>query len=211
MKELKYILLALILVPFAGIVSSCSEDNSEDEDEYANWQERNDAMTNQWAANSSLKKIKCYTKDPETTGKNSDYIYVEVLEDTPATNPDYKPVASTDCPFYTDTTRVAYRVRLIPSKSYPEGYVVDQSFTGDFSWRTADVTDGTGWIEGFSTALMNMHVGDRWRVYVPYQLAYGSSSSTGRPAYSNMIFEMALFDFWHPGESRPEFKARAEE
>lgn len=210
MNKLLSSIFTCLLLSSSVFFVSCSEDSSEEE-EYANWQERNDAMTNQWAANSSLKKIKCYTKDPETTGKNSDYIYVEVLEDTPATNPDYKPVASTDCPFYTDTTRVAYRVRLIPSKSYPEGYVVDQSFTGDFSWRTADVTDGTGWIEGFSTALMNMHVGDRWRVYVPYQLAYGSSSSTGRPAYSNMIFEMALFDFWHPGESRPEFKARAEE
>jgi FKBP-type peptidyl-prolyl cis-trans isomerase FklB len=209
MKSLKYILLSVILFPLVGMVSSCSEDNSE-EDEFANWQERNDAMTNQWANNSSLKKIKCFTKDTETTGKNSDYIYVEVLEDTPSTDPDYKPAASTDCPFYTDTVRVAYRARLIPSKNYPEGSVMDESFTGNFSWRTADVTDGTGWIEGFATALMNMHVGDRWRVYVPYQLAYGSSSGTGRPAYSNMVFEMALFDFWHPGESRPEFKARAE-
>ena len=31
---------------------------------------------------------------------------------------------------------------------------------------------------------------------------------TGYPAYSNMIFDIALVDFWHPGETRPPFKSR---
>ncbi len=179
---------------------SCSEE-SDEEDEFDNWQARNEAVIDQWAANSSLRKIKCFTKDQTTTGTNSEYVYVEVLEEG----------SGTESPLFTDSVWVAYRAHLIPTTSYPEGYVVDQSYTDDFSWETADVTKGASWIEGFATALMNMHVGDRWRVYVPYPLAYGSASATGRPAYSNMVFEMALFDFWHPGETRPSFKARAEE
>jgi FKBP-type peptidyl-prolyl cis-trans isomerase FklB len=57
-----------------------------------------------------------------------------------------------------------------------------------------------------------MHVGDRWRVRIPYTLAYGESANTSGsvtiPAYSNLVFEIALYDFWHPGETRPIFKSK---
>jgi FKBP-type peptidyl-prolyl cis-trans isomerase FklB len=88
--------------------------------------------------------------------------------------------------------------------------VFDQSFIGDFSWKTSAMTQLRcgSFIEGFTTALMDMRVGDHWLVYIPYQMAYGSGSSTTYPAYSNMIFEIALFDCWHPGEKRPPLKTR---
>ena len=201
MKNWKYILLSVILFPFVGMVSSCSSDDSE-EDEYANWEQRNEEIINQWAANSSLRKIKSYTKDPSTTGKNSDYIYVEVLEEG----------RGTESPLFTDTVRVAYRGRLIPTTSYPEGYVFDQSYKDDFNWQTAGMQDFSCSIvvDGFSTALMNMHIGDRWRVHIPYQLGYGTSSSNAIKGYSNLVFDIALQDFWHVGDSRPTFKARQE-
>lgn len=181
---------------------SCSEDSSE-EDEYANWQERNDDAVNRWAANTSLRKIKCFTKDQETTGANSDYIYVEVLESG----------SGTESPFYTDTVWVAYRGRLIPTTSHADGYVFDESYKGDFSWRTAGVSQFavSGLVEGFSTALMEMRPGDHWRVYIPYMLGYGAMKRTSIPAYSDLTFDIALFDFWHPGEDRPVFKARPAE
>jgi FKBP-type peptidyl-prolyl cis-trans isomerase FklB len=212
MKNWKYILLSVILFPLVGMVSSCSEESTE-EDEYGNWQERNEEMTDVWASqalNGWYKKIKCYTKDHASEGANSDYIYVEELADTPEMNPECKPEARDGSPMATDNVWVAYRARLIPTTSYPEGEIIDQSFVGDFSWRTADAIGSSGFIPGFTTALIHMHVGDHWRVYIPYQLAYGSNSSSP-PAYSNMIFEIALFDFWNPDdENHPtEFKARA--
>ena len=205
MKNWKYILLALILFPFAGMVSSCSED-SEEEGEYDDWQNRNDVTTSKWAA-SSMKKIICYSKNSAMSGNVGDYIYVEVLESG----------TGTETPLFTDTCRLAYRGRLIPSKSYPEGYVFDQSYLGDFNWNTIDVArDENGrdkvcldqdFVPGFTTALMNMHIGDRWRVYIPYQLGFGSLAKP-TCSYSNLIFDVALVDFWHPGEHRPVFKSR---
>ena len=109
----------------------------------------------------------------------------------------------------TDTVRIAYRGRLIPSKTYPEGFVFDQSYLNDFRWETAYATSGSGWIAGIQTALLKMHVGDRWLIHVPYQLAYGGSTSNASiPAYSNLVFDVALYDVWHPGETRPPFKVR---
>jgi FKBP-type peptidyl-prolyl cis-trans isomerase FklB len=205
MKNWKYILLALILFPFAGMVSSCSED-SEEEGEYDDWQNRNDVVTAEWAG-SSMKKIICYSKNTTISGNVADYIYVEVLESG----------TGIETPLFTDTCRLAYRGRLIPSKSYPEGYVFDQSYLGDFNWNTIDVArDENGrdkvcldqdFVPGFTTALMNMHIGDRWRVYIPYQLGYGSLAKP-TCSYSNLIFDVALVDFWHPGEHRPVFKSR---
>ena len=203
MNNWKYILLSVILFPLLGMVSSCSEDDSTT-DEFANWQERNTATTEQWAANSSLKKIRVYTQDEATAGRISDYIYVQVLETGDGT----------ESPLYTDTVRVAYRGRLIPTTNYASGYVFDETYLGDFSWHTAGMSTmsigggSTGVVSGFATALMNMHKGDSWRVYIPYQLGYNTSSQGSVTAYSNLIFDIALLDFWHQGDPHPAFRAR---
>lgn len=192
-----YILLSsLFLVSFP----SCSEEN-EEAGEYDNWQARNDAAIDSWAANSNLKKILTYTKDQTAATKNSDYIYVEVLETG----------SCTESPVYSDSCRVAYRGRLIPSKSYADGYVFDQNYLGEFSWKTCGSTDfllSTSLRDGFATALQNMHVGDRWRVHFSYLLGYGATTNGSIPAYSDLIFDIALIDFWHPGEKRGYFKSR---
>ena len=215
MKNWKYIWMAVILFPLMGIVSSCTEDETE-EDEFANWQQKNEAVTDQWAANSSYQKILTYSKDatnPYIT--NADYIYVEVLESG----------SGTETPLFTDSIMYAYRGRLIPTKSYEKGYMFEQTFLGDFDWTTAGmlkacaswnpVVTTTGTVdvlftEGFCTALQNMKKGDRWLVHIPYQLGYGASSNRDGtiPSYSNLIFELAIADVWHPGETRPVFKSR---
>ena len=188
------LLLSLLLLSY----TSCSEDNSVT-DEYANWQERNDAMTEQWAA-SGMKKIRVYTQDDTSAGKNSDYIYVQVLEAGDGE----------ESPLFTDTARVAYRGRMIPTTSYTDGYVFDESYLGDFSWHTAGMSTFYcgGMVPGFTTALMNMHKGDHWRVYVPYPLGYNASSNGSVLAYSNLIFDIAMLDFWSPGDPHPAFRAR---
>ena len=199
-KWLGYVGVILFTIHCSLFTVSCSEDESSAE-EYADWQSKNDAATDQWAANSSYRKIRTYTQNETVTGQNADYIYVEVLESG----------SGTESPLATDTVRVAYRGRLIPSASYTDGYVFDQSYLGDFNWQTIGVASNNtagGYMQGFATAVQNMHVGDHWLVHIPYQLMYGSTSSTSYPAYSNMIFDIALVDFWHPGETRPAFQAR---
>lgn len=204
MRLSKTIWLA-ILFPLLGIVLSCEEDSKEESD-FDNWQQKNETALEQWAANSSYRKILTFSKDVTTTSsfKNSDYIYVEVLESSDD--------AADDHPLYTDTCRVAYRGHYIPTVSYPEGYIFDQTYLDEFDWKTVGTAKFlTGAVvDGFATALMNMRVGDRWRVRIPYMLGYGksdySTSSSTIPGYSNLVFEIALLDFWSPGEYRSDFK-----
>jgi FKBP-type peptidyl-prolyl cis-trans isomerase FklB len=90
--------------------------------------------------------------------------------------------------------------------------MVSETYTGDFSWKTISVSNlalNNTLIDGFSTAVMNMHIGDRWIVNIPYQLGYGNPSvNDGILDGSNLIYDLALVDFWHPGETRPAFKSR---
>lgn len=58
-------------------------------------------------------------------------------------------------------------------------------------------------IRGWQQALIKMHVGDQWELYVPADLAYGATSpSTDIPANSVLIFTVELLDIQsHDGRS----------
>ncbi|MDP4277664.1 MAG: FKBP-type peptidyl-prolyl cis-trans isomerase [Bacteroidota bacterium] len=47
-------------------------------------------------------------------------------------------------------------------------------------------------IDGFDIALQYMHVGDYWKLYIPYNLAYGTSGTTSVPAYSMLVYYIYL-------------------
>ncbi len=47
-------------------------------------------------------------------------------------------------------------------------------------------------IEGWQIALKEMHVGDKWEIYLPAELGYGNISQPGIPAASALMFEIEL-------------------
>lgn len=47
-------------------------------------------------------------------------------------------------------------------------------------------------ITGWQIALTQMHVGDKWIVYIPQEVGYGRQGSGSIPGYSTLIFEMEL-------------------
>ena len=180
------------LLLFLLFAVSCSESGEVEDEEFGNWQARNDAYfaTLEDSLNrggSAWKKIKTFTKDEQVASANTDYIYVKVLEQG----------TGTTSPLYTDSVRVSYRGRLIPTVSFPQGSVFDQTYEGSYSRSTTGVIDNqlSNFRDGFATALQHMHVGDYWRVYIPYQLGYGASDNLTVPAYSVMIFDVSLIDF----------------
>lgn len=172
---------------------ACSESDDETTDEYANWQQRNEAFLATLEdslrnAPGAWQKWKTYTKDEKTAGAATDYVYARQLVKGDGTVN----------PLYTDTVYVSYRGRLLPTATYPAGYVFDQTYVGNFDIRTTDVAKGavSGFTDGFSTALQHMHKGDRYRIYVPYTLAYGTSGNSGSiPGYSTLVFDVVLIDF----------------
>lgn len=68
------------------------------------------------------------------------------------------------------------------------GRVFDNSYQRGYpeAFRLTEV------IEGWQLALQQMHVGDKWVVYIPYTMGYGGRSSGPIPAFSTLVFEVEL-------------------
>ena len=47
-------------------------------------------------------------------------------------------------------------------------------------------------IEGWTIAMQQMHIGDRWEVYIPAELGYGKFNQPGIPSGSILIFDKEL-------------------
>ena len=192
----KYILyLFAMTIGLVGL-SSCSEEASEEE-EYANWKERNEqylaSLVNDSLSQPGWQRIKKFSLDPDVEGSISDYVYVKEIQKG----------EGTESPCFTDSVRVVYQGRLIPSKSYPNGYMFDKTVEGAYSVKTGytrcQLVSGT--LTGYATSLQKMHKGDYWRVYIPSELAYGTSGYSTVPGYSVLVFDLTLLDFSPVGEA----------
>ena len=47
-------------------------------------------------------------------------------------------------------------------------------------------------IEGRIIATQQMHIGDKWELYIPAEMGYGKFSQPGIPGGSTLIFEIEL-------------------
>ncbi len=190
-QYIHYLLLALPVM----CLCACSE-AEDDEEEFPDWQDTNEAYFTELyyttskaiaAGSSEWKIIRGWSipdDDDDFIADKEDHIIVQVLTEG----------TGTGSPIYTDNTWVHYRGRLLPSTSYSDGYVFDQSYYGEYNALTATPTElaVADVVDGFATALQKMVLGDKWRVYIPYQLGYGTSGSGSVPGYSTLIFEIEL-------------------
>lgn len=176
------------------LLAACEE--TKDVDEHADWQKRNEAFIDSVAkvanANADGKWVKILSfklNEKDIDGKttawgNNRYVYCHIEETGDGQ----------ESPLFTDTVLVNYRGRLMPTPEHPYGYVFDQSYQGELNPATnvpSKFCTG-GVVVGWSTALMRMHDGDTWKVYIPADLGYGSKKQTSIPAYSALIFDINL-------------------
>lgn len=205
MNKKQFLRKALMLVGAVvslSLFSACSESDGDVTDDFADWQQKNDTYFNkvyteaQNAVKSGSKEWKIFTtwSINESVAKTTDNIVVKVLKEG----------TGSGCPLYTDAVYVHYIGHLIPSVSYPKGFLFDKSTQTEALNLATDrpvlfFIDAVS--DGFSTALQHMHVGDYWRVYVPYQLGYKGVAQTGIPAYSTLIFDIYLCEYFHDTDS----------
>lgn len=187
------------------LFASCSESN-ENEDVYGNWKERNEAYFNQvyakadsasHAGSGEWKIIRKWSLQEQFGTQKDNNIVVNVLESH----------ATEAMPLYTDSVVVDIQGSLIPTACDEDGYV----FYSTFSQKNRDLKSDifitisakgmlmNREIDGLSTAVQNMHEGDRWKVYVPYNLAFLQQGMSGPyiPAYSTLVFDITLVRIKH--------------
>jgi FKBP-type peptidyl-prolyl cis-trans isomerase FklB len=190
------------MVVALGMVA-CSEDDGTIE-EFPEWQSRNDSYFSELvsttkekvaAGDTSWELLSGYNKPTKNyTLQYSDYVVVEKFE------PYFDNSKETDMPLLTDTVEVHYRGQLLTSANAykTSGLVFDSSYSGDFDPVVATPVKLAvkSVVSGFGTALLHMHRGDHWKIYIPYQLGYSAATKGSIPAYSTLIFDLRLEDFW---------------
>lgn len=90
-----------------------------------------------------------------------------------------------DKPSASSTVRTHYRGTLINGEEFDSSYSRNQP--------TEFPVNGV--IAGWTEALQLMPVGSKWKLYIPYQLAYGAQGAGGAIGpYQALIFEIELLD-----------------
>ncbi len=206
---------AAFLVLHSSFFMSCSEDDT-DVEEFDNWQVRNeayfatldDSLSN---TDYSWQRLLSYSLSSAVPHQSTDYIYVKKIHQG----------TGTESPMLTDSVRVSYQGRLLPTAGNPQGKVFDGTAYGTYADATNStvklvmVANGTeSLLTGWITALLNMHRGDHWRIYIPQELGYKkndqTSNSTGEvtiPAYSTLVFDITLVDFSPAGTAMKPYRA----
>ena len=205
MKILKFYSLFLF-VALMGLVSC---DETEEAGEYDNWTARNVAFIDSIAtvaranASGDWKVFLVDGVNDSLTWDNQYYVYCKVLRSGDGT----------ESPGFSDTVLVNYRGRLIPSKTFPEGNIFDESYLGqlDPEINVPQKLNLSGCVRGWTTAMTNMKKGkarasgDVWRIYVPSTLGYRNRDDvSGIPPHSTLIYDLNLVDFYPIGTPVPD-------
>ena len=175
----------MVLALFTTLLAmSCNSDENTI-NEFDNWESKSSAFFSTTFANAkaqiekgntSWKVLRKWSLPQENTTfspANDDHIVAQVLSSG----------TSTDRAFTTDSVLVSYNANTNAPVTIP--VTGNMRIWGD---KQVSVTDG------LSTALQNMHVGDRWLVYIPAKLGYSESESTmlNIPLGSTLVVDLTL-------------------
>ena len=209
-----HIILTVCCVMLLMVMTSC-KDEKDELTNYNNWEARNTEYFNQKfkqaqdsiaAGSKNWRLIKSVYKDAASAAP-TDYIVAHIIECGHADD--------IQKAIMTDSVYVHYRGRLIPRDAYvqdtttyaKDGLMFDTSYYGEELNPSTAIPVKFAvkeLVDGFQTALMNMHEGDRFEVVMPYTLGYGTSTSNASiPAYSTLRFDIMLTYIGRPGKKMP--------
>ena len=177
MRTKLLLLIALVALAFA----SCSKDDETD----TTWAEDNIAAFNKTAASAEYKTI-------ESQSKSGSIAYKEIKSGDGKT------------PLYTDRVKVLYTgwFKMVDwnkgdSFKNEDGIKITNKYIFDSTANRNDVPSifkVSGVVDGFSTALQYMKVGDKWEVWIPAQLGYGGTPQQNIPVNTTLVFEIELLE-----------------
>jgi len=177
----RYLLHPILLLSGLFLLAvSCDKTETFDD----KWQLDNEAQFARITANTE------YTKLNSASGKGF-IMYKELEQGDGAT------------PYFTDQVKVLYTGWYKNDWSLPDSYTDDKGnlilnkiiFDSTANRNNIPSTFSVkGVVDGFSTALQHMQVGDKWEIWIPWKLGYGETGSNNIAGYTTLVFEIELVD-----------------
>lgn len=85
--------------------------------------------------------------------------------------------------------------RSIVTCHYKGSLINGKVFDNSFARNCPEAFRVNQLISGFQIALVNMHRGDHWKVYIPSEMGYGSrGAGSDIPGNSTLVFEIQLIN-----------------
>lgn len=172
----------LLLFTLAALVfASCSKDDETD----TIWKDNNEAAFMITAALPEYKTI-------QSESKNGSIAYKVMKSGEGKT------------PLFTDRVKVLYTgwYKMVDWNkgdfyTNENGVKVANKFIFDSTANRNNVPSifsVSGVVDGFSTALQHMKVGEKWEVWIPSRLGYGERGQNNIPGFTSLVFEIELLE-----------------
>ena len=118
---------------------------------------------------------------------------IQFLKDLPAE----EGIQSLPCGIYykvlqSGKGKISPTVRSIVSVHYKGSLIDGKEFDNSYKRNCPEAFRLCEVIDGWQLALQQMHVGDKWVIYIPSEMGYGSKASGPIPGFSTLIFEVEL-------------------
>ncbi len=173
--------LLLLLTLAALVFASCSKDDETD----TIWKDNNLAAFEKSATLPEFKTI-------QSESKNGSIAYKVIKSGEGKT------------PLFTDRVKILYTgwFKLVDWNkgdifTNENGVKVNNKYIFDSTANRNDVPSifrVSGVVDGFSTALQYMKVGDKWEVWMPSRLGYGERGQGNIPGFTTLVFEIELLE-----------------
>ena len=96
-----------------------------------------------------------------------------------------------------DVLEVNYTGTFIDGKKFSSSYDAKKTFIFEVNHNDPDNPVIPGWVD----AALNMKEGGKYKIYLPYQLAYNETLNSPIPPYSTLIFEIEVLKVITPIKS----------
>lgn len=158
-------------------------------------EDENETVDSEWRLENEA-KFASITTDPEYTKLNSTSGNGHVM---------YKVIETGDgdrSPYFTEQVRVRYTGWFKYNWEKEDTYQDDKGnhitnkiiFDTTSKSNIARTFNVKGVVDGFSTALQHMKEGDKWEVWIPWNLGYLQSGNGSIPGYTTLVFEIELVE-----------------
>lgn len=176
----KFPILLLFTLCMAAFAACDSGDSWE---EYAEWRKNNNNWYNNCKAATGSDGRPFYTL-LQPAWYQSSGVLIHFFNDRSLTQGNLSPLDNS-------TVAVKYIGRLYNDEAFDSSYNLRTNGDSIFQTVLSDC------IDGWRIALNYMHVGDSAEIVIPYNQAYGTSSTSSIPPFSALKFNIKLVDIPH--------------